>query len=48
MMRVKELDIVPPMPKEDKEVLKKAKMDFIAFGAISFSYKETNPILKIA
>ena len=29
---LKELDIVPHMPEEDKAVLKKAKMDFIAFN----------------
>ena len=29
---LKELDIVPHMPEEDKEILKNAKMDFIAFN----------------
>lgn len=32
MNYLKELDIVPPMPKEDEAVLKEAKMDFIAFN----------------
>lgn len=32
MNYLKELDIVPPMPEKDKEILKKAKMDFIAFN----------------
>ena len=32
MNYLKELDIVPYMPEEDKEILKKAKMDFIAFN----------------
>lgn len=32
MNYLRELDIVPYMPEEDKEVLKKAKMDFIAFN----------------
>lgn len=32
MKYLEELNIVPNMPKEDKEVLKNAKMDFIAFN----------------
>lgn len=32
MKYLEELDIVPNMPKEDEEILKKAKMDFIAFN----------------
>lgn len=32
MNYLEELDIVPFMPNEDKEILKKAKMDFIAFN----------------